>query len=236
MEKIHKMMRQFLFLAICTCTVWGTDCVWAADRGQILYYNFEDQASKVIRDVSGRGNDGIVRNSGNEQFEIHTEEIQGRKVQAMHLPGGDKGSYLELPENLLKGCSAFTISAWVKLHADTSYQRIWDFGNDQRSYFYLLTHGQNENAIGYTTAITENGWMQEQCVSMGSDFEKERWVLTTVTMEEDKMSLYLDGDLIESKSTGISLEKLNETQHNYIGYGQFGDQPINGDFAEISVF
>lgn len=206
------------------------------ERGQILYYNFEDADSIVVKDASGNGNDAIIRNYKKSGFQINMEVIRGVRVQALDLPGGKEGAYLELPDDILDGETQITICAWVKRHSNSGYQRIWDFGNDRNSYFYLLTNGGNEGFKGYSTAITDGGWTSEQGVSKGTDFEKNQWVFTAVTIRENEITLYEDGKMIGRTKADMTLSELGGTKHNYFGKSQFDDPHMDGELAEISMY
>lgn len=126
---------------------------------------------------------------------------------------------------------------WVNLSTDTGYQRIWDIGTDTNKYMYLLSDGGNDGFKGYSAAITNSGWQNEKGVSKGTNFDKNRWVLTTVVLDGRNMSLYENGAQVgETVDTGINISELAETDNNFIGYGQFGDAPTKGQFAEVKMF
>lgn len=208
---IHIKKRKFLpccvillFLAVVGCSV----AVQAKDReirGQILYYNFKDPKSAVVEDVSGRGNDGLIRNYRDDGVRVTREVINAVQVNALDLPGGTTGAYLELPSDILEGETEITVSTWVNLRSSTPYQRIWDFGNNQSSYLYLLSNGNNRGFKGYATAITIKGWTQENGVEKGSDFPRNTWVFTTVTIKDNRITLYEDGAVIGEAETQAEL-------------------------------
>ena len=213
-----------------------------AEEGLILYYDFNLQNSYAteIPDASGNQKVGALKRVGGGSVEgtysINDVNIYGKTVKALKLPGGADGSYLQLPDGILNGNEAVTISMWVNLSTDTGYQRIWDFGNDTTSYMYLLSDGWNEGFKGYAAAITTGGWSKEAGVQKETNIDKNRWVLTTVVMNGSTMSLYENGALIGTADTGITVSDLGDTTGNYIGYGQFGDAPTTGQFAEIKIY
>lgn len=248
-QLIQKLLASILSLALVLTGVipQGMSFVQAAGQtedGLILYYDFDLQNSFAteINDVSGNLNSGHLRRvSGSVEgsYSIDNVNIYGKKVKALSLPGGADGSYLQLPDGILNGKNAVTISMWVKLTTDTGYQRIWDFGTGTDKYMYLLSDGGNEGFEGYASAITVNGWNNEKGISKGPDknIDKNRWVLTTVVMDGAKMSLYENGEQIkETKDTGLTVNALENTTNNYIGYGQFGDAPTKGQFAEVKIY
>ena len=135
--------------------------------GLILYYDFnlQNSFSTMINDASGHENTGNLKRVGGESVEgtysINDVNLYGTTVKALSLPGGEDGSYLQLPDGILADKEAVTISMWVKLTTDTGYQRIWDMGNDTTKYMYLLSDGGNEGHQGYAAAITTEGWLNE---------------------------------------------------------------------------
>lgn len=205
-------------------------------KGQILYYNFKDIKSAVIEDVSGRGNDGVIRNYQEDGVRISTEVINGVRLNALDLKGGTTGAYLELPSGILENETEITVSTWVNLRSSARYQRIWDFGNNQSSYMYLLSNGNNKGFKGYATAITNQGWTHESGVEKGSDFPRNTWVFTTVTIEDNHITLYENGKVVGEARTKASLSELGATRNNYFGKGQFTDDPMNGKLAEIAIY
>lgn len=212
------------------------------DADLMLYYDFVLQNSYAteIPDVSQNQNVGKlerVEGAVEGSYKISDANIYGKKVKALELPGGADGSYLRLPNNILDGKTAVTISMWVNLFTDTGYQRIWDIGTGTTKYMYLLSDGGNDGFKGYSAAISNSGWQNEKGVSKGTNFDKNRWVLTTVVLDGSKMSLYENGAQIgETVDTGIDISELAGANNNFIGYGQYEDAPTKGQFAEVKMF
>ncbi len=249
-QLFQKLLAAFLSLALVLTGVipQGMSTVQAEEEvkedGLILYYNFDLQNSFAteINDLSGNENAGHLKRVGGTpegNYTIDNVNIYGKQVKALNLPGGDDGTYLQMPDGVLKDCDAVTISMWVKLTTDTGYQRIWDFGSNQTSYMYLLSDGGNPGFEGYTSAITTGGWGQEVGVSkgVGKNIDKNRWVLTTVVMDGSKMSLYENGQQVKTAvDTKLTVKDLGNTTNNYIAYGQFGNPPTKGQFAEVKIY
>lgn len=220
----------------------ATSPVQPSRDGLIVYYDFvsqNDQAA-MIPDASGNANNAdieAVSGGARGKYALIDANIYGRKVKALDLAGGEDGAYLCLPDELFNECEAVTISTWVKLSTDTGYQRIWDFGTGTTSYMYLLSDGGNEGFKGYASAVTTGGWSAEQGVQKGTNIAKNRWVLTTVVMDGSKMSLYENGELVgTNENTGITVSDLGNTTQNFVAYGQFGDAPTTGQFAEFMIY
>ena len=224
-QLFNKLLASILSLALMLTGVipQGMSFVQAAgtEDGLILYYDFDLQNSfsTVINDVSGHENAGNMKRvtgavEGN--YSINDTNIYGKKVKALTLPGGEDGSYLQLPNGILNGSEAVTISMWVKLNTDTAYQRLWDFGTGMDSYMYLLSDGGNDGFKGYAAAITTGGYTKEKGVQKESNIDKNRWVLTTVVMDGANMSLYANGEQVgQTVNTGLTVKALGDTTNNY---------------------
>ena len=213
------------------------------EDGLILYYDFvlQNSYSTKISDASGNEHAGELKRVGGGSVEgnysIIDTNIYGKSVKALSLPGGKDGSYLQLPDGILNGNEAVTISMWVKLTTDTAYQRIWDIGKGSSEYMYLLSDGANEGFKGYASGITKSGWSNEKGVQKGTNIDKNRWVLTTLVMDGSKMSLYENGKQIgETTDTGLKVSDLGATTGNYIAYSNCGDAPTKGQFAEVKIY
>ncbi len=212
------------------------------EDGLILYYDFhlQNNGSTVISDASGSQNSGELKNANGKldgTYSIEEVSIYGKDVHALHLSGGETGAYLQFPNGILYGHEAVTISAWVKLTTNNAYQRIWDFGTGQDKYIYLLSDGRNTGFWGYASAITTNGWTNEEGIQKKENIAKNRWVLATLVMDGTEMSLYENGRQIgNTVDTGICLADLGATTNNYLGYGQFTENPTAGWFAEVKIF
>ena len=202
----------------------------------VVYYDFADYSSTIINDMSGNGRAAVMMNYDKGGFTISDDEIFGTPVKALNLPGGADGGYMEFPTGILSGLDSATISVWVKLATDTAYQRIWDFGNDTTSYMYLLSDGYNPGAEGYAAAITNGGWSNEQVAHRMENIDKNRWVLTTVVIDGKKLTLYENGKKVDEKKTTIGISDIGATSRNFLGYGQFGDAPTKGSFAQVKIY
>lgn len=212
------------------------------EDGLILHYDFNmlNENATIVSDCSGNQNSGEIKCVGREMegtYSIKDVNIYGRPSKALELSGGVAGPYLQFPKGVLGGYDTVTISIWVKLFANNGYQRIWDFGTGQDNYIYLMSDGRNAGFQGYAAAITTGGWTNEKGIQKKDNLDKRRWVLTTVVIDGTRMSLYENGRQIgKTVDTGIALKDLGETTNNYIGYGQFGDNPTYGQFADVRIY
>lgn len=209
----------------------------------IVYYDFsqEENALEGILDMSGHGHTGVLKCVGEEKlsdkYKIEEIDLYGQKIHGLSMSGGAEGAYLQLPSGVIDGYDTLTVSMWVRLEGDAPYQRIFDFGSGMGKYFYLLSDGRNEGHEGYATAVTKEGWQHEIGVNKAEDITNGKFALTTVVVDNDKISLFENGRQVgESVDLGYSLSSLGEFTNNYIGYGQFFDMPTEATFAEIKIY
>ena len=213
-----------------------------ADEGLVLHYDFESlKTGTIVNDVSGNGKSGEVmpRGSGVETKEV---EIFGETQTAIVLQGGQPGTghnYVEMPAGVLNGLDSVTISCWVYVNQSSGYARIWDIGHNTTSYMYLLDSGYNTGHTGYTAALTNSGWGNEMGPEKGTALDTGVWKLTTVTFdgETNTMTMYEDGAQVgDSVVTDADLSILEGSTQNYIGYGQFGNDLLNGMVADFRIY
>ncbi|CUX47135.1 beta-L-arabinofuranosidase domain-containing protein [Clostridium sp. C105KSO13] len=168
--------------------------------------------------------------------------ILGREYTAFVLQGGQPDAthtYVEMPSGVLNGLEDVTVSCWVYMDEDNSgYQRIWELGSDTTSYMYMIANGFNEGHQGYTCALTNSGWGNERGPQSGKGLEAGKWIYTTMTFDgsEKQMSLYEDGRLIGTEKTDADLSVLQGTTNNWLGYGNFKNDIMNGMIADFKIY
>jgi Concanavalin A-like lectin/glucanases superfamily len=74
------------------------------------------------------------------------------------LPGAS-GDYVTLPSAFIQTLQDITITLWVNVHVDQTWQRVFDFGSSQTVYMFLTSHAGGANA---RFAITTAGNTMEQ--------------------------------------------------------------------------
>lgn len=211
-------------------------------KNLILWYDFTSlDSGTIVDDMSGHGKNGVVRPEGSG---VTTEDVNiyGTDYTAYKMNGGQPSStnsYVEMPTGILNGLEDTTISCWVYLdESGGRYQRIWDIGSDTQSYMYLIADGANQGHTGYTSALTNRGWGEEKGPQKGTPLETGKWIFTTVTFDgsEKEMSLYEDGKLIGTQKTDADLSAVQNTTQNWIGYGQFKNDILDGMVADFKIY
>lgn len=219
----------------------GVQAAGSSD-GLILRYDFKSlQSGTIVEDLSGNGKAGLAAPLG-AQPEIKTVSIYGTETTAFVLGGGspsEENPYVEMPQGVLNGLEDVTISCWVYINRSSGYARIWDLGSNTTSYMYLLDDGYNSGHTGLTAAITSSGWSNEKGPEKGTSLVTGTWKLVTVTFDgsEKEMKLYEDGVQIgETVKTDADLSVLNGSTQNWIGYGQFKNDLLDGMVADFRIY
>lgn len=235
--------------AACAMTVSSLPAVFVyadetdvPEKKLVLHYDFESlKSGTIVNDISGNGMAGVVRPTGSE---VKTESVSifGEDYTAFVMNGGqpdETHTYVEMPQGILNGLEDVTISCWVYMNsARNSYQRIWDIGSNTTSYMYLIADGANTGHTGYTSALTNSGWSDEKGPEKQTALGTGEWILTTVTFDgsEKTMSLYEDDVLIGTARTDTDLSVLEGSTQNWIGYGQFQNDIMNGMVADFKIY
>ena len=245
MKKKRSFIRRVIaMLAALAMTVTYLPAYVSAEEteGLVLHYNFESlKSGTIVNDLSGNGKAGVVRPTG-AGVETQTDLILGEEQTSFVMNGGQPDAthpYVELPQGVLNGLEDVTISCWVYLDvSDGEYHRIWDIGSGTTSYMYLLADGSNTGHRGYTAAITASSWSNEKGPEKQENLDTGRWIFTTVTFDgsEKSMSLYEDGELIGTEKTDVDLSVLEGSTQNYIGYGQWENDIMDGRIADFKIY
>lgn len=107
-QKVMAFLLAFVFVFTSVFPYGGVNVkADTTENGLILYYDFDMQNSYAteITDASGNGHTGTLKRAGGGSVEgtykISTVNIYGNSVKALTLPGGEDGSYLQLPNAIL---------------------------------------------------------------------------------------------------------------------------------------
>ena len=103
--------------------------------------------------------------------------VPGKIGNAVQLSGN--GDYVALPSGIVSSLHDFTISAWVNPSADTTWSRIFDFGNGTTPYMFLSVDG---GGAGLRFAITTGSNGAEQQLTGGGQLPLNTWSHVAVTL------------------------------------------------------
>lgn len=149
-------------------------------------------------------------------------------TQAMIFDGNN--DYVQLPAAV--GTSQdITISTWVKWNGGGAWQRIFDFGNNTRSYMFLTP----SSAAGTMRfAITKDGNGAEQFLETAA-LPTGQWVHLTVTLGGQTAILYINGKPAVAGQMQLDLSFINPA-NNFIGRSQWPDPLFNGAITDFRIF
>ncbi|GLY47094.1 family 43 glycosylhydrolase [Lentzea sp. NBRC 102530] len=174
-------------------------------------------------DATGHGYDGVL--AGDTAFSEGSLSLRGGHVQ--------------LPDNLLTGASAVTVSADVLVDpAQQTPYFLYGFGNTAANGVgdgYLFSTGD-----GYRGAIATGNWTTEQGVNSGRPLARGVWKNVTLTVGGGVGALYLDGVEV-ARTTGVTTRPSDLgggiTTANYLGRSVYAaDRPFLGRMKNVRLY
>ncbi|MET7280481.1 family 43 glycosylhydrolase [Kribbella sp. NPDC005582] len=201
------------------------DPVKADPNGLVAHYPLNQTSGTTATDATGHGYNGVV--SGD------TSWADG----ALTL-GGTNG-HVKLPDNLMAGLDAITVSAEVRIDpGQATPYFIWGLGNTSGGIGngYLFTTGD-----AYRTSIATGNWSTEQTATAGSAVPRGVWKTLTYTLTPDGIAtIYLDGVQVGRK-TGVTIAPGDigggRTTANYIGRSQYtSDKYLKGTVRDFRIY
>lgn len=220
-KKVVSFLLVFLFLfSSLNIPVFGDE----TDPSLILWYNFDDESSDVITDLSGHENHGIPFGNLTISDGLFDKSAKFNGIN----------TYIKLPSNLMADITDFTISTWVYLESSSMWQRVFDFGVNSSKYMFFAPNGDDVGRF----AITVSGNGSEQRVS-GSQVPINSWQHIVITKSGNTVTYYLNGSYnSSSNSVTLNPRDLGENLNNYIGKSQFtADDPyLKGYVDEFKVY
>jgi beta-xylosidase len=177
------------------------------------------------KDATGHGYDGLVQ--GNATF----------SDGALNLDGVD--DYVKLPNHLVNGMNAATVSAQVWLSPQQSGNYfLWNFGNSSNGEGngYLFATGDSQ----LRGAIAPGNYTTEQNAYSGTPLGRGAWHTVTWSQGGGKAVLYLDGrEVARNDAVTTTPASLGggKTIANYIGRSAYaGDNLMRGKVRDFRVY
>ncbi|WP_210583666.1 family 43 glycosylhydrolase [Streptomyces sp. GESEQ-35] len=197
-------------------------------EGPALWYKLDAASGSTVADASGNGRDGTV--SG-------TADWTGNG-QGLAFNGSD--SYIKVPDDVMKGLDAITVSTDVLVDsAQSTPYFIYGFGNSSGSSGngYLFTTGNS-----LRTSIATGNWSTEQTTRPADSHNLTRavWKHLTYTQTGSTGVLYEDGVEV-GRNTSVTITPgaigSGTTTANYIGKSVYsGDKLFKGRIRDFRIY
>lgn len=165
----------------------------------VMSLDFEDNAA----DSSGNGNDaGVSVGAGYLEGRVGSKSLYFNGVNNSASLPATVGNYDQL-----------TVACWVYWSGGSDDQRVFEFGDDSESSFYL-TPKANDGGLRF---VIKNDGVEGQLD--GTALEESRWTHLSVVLGEATAQLYIDGALVDESSVSIKPSDIASVL-NFIGKGQ----------------
>ena len=139
-----------------------------------------------------------------------------------------KNQYIQLPYQIANS-SELTIAMWVNSRMTSSWQRLFDFGNDTNHYLFLSPSNGSKMVFGIKNGGEEQR-VECQKLTMG------QWKHVAVTIGSGKVTIYVDGTETASASVDITPADIRPVM-NYIGRSQFTADPLfTGYIDDLRIY
>ena len=148
---------------------------------------------------------------------------------------GKADSYLQLPDDIIRELTDYSIAVWVKLDEVQNWTRIWDFGSGTSTNMFLTPrHGSSGNAVRFAIKKDDGG---ERQINSSSQMPVGQWTHLTVTKSGNIGVLYMNG-VETGRNTDMNLgpSDLGELTRNYIGKSQYADPMLKGTVDELRIY
>jgi hypothetical protein len=153
----------------------------------------------------------------------------------LFLASANKG-YLSVPPGILASAVEMTVSEWVYLKSNLSWQRIFDFGQDQNVDMVLLSNNNNTGRPRFAISLT--GPSGAQVIDGPSAFPTGSWTHLAIVIGPSGGILYINGQQVGANSSlTLRPADLGNTPNNYFGRSQYATDPyLDGNLDEIRIY
>ena len=187
------------------------------------WWKFDATSGTTAADSGYGGNPGTLQSGATW--------VVGAISNAVHLDGTANG-YVSLPSGLVSALNDFTISTWVKVDANATWARVFDFGSGTGNYMFLAP-ASGGASVRY--AITTGSG--EQQLNRAGNLSTGVWHHLAVTLAGSTGVLYVDGVPANTNlSMTLTPSSLGSTTQNYIGKSQWSDPNLTGSVDDFRIY
>lgn len=167
---------------------------------------------------------------------------------AVTLAGHMSDQYVDLPNGILSAMASVTLEMWLTWAGGSEWQRILDFGNDQKgvegsqssgdTYLFVTPRlpedGQNLLRVAYQRGIGYSEVRLDATRTLPAS--RLTHVAVTYDSEAAVLAVYIDGTLENSKSASLNLVGLDDI-NNWLGRSQYAADPeLNATIEEFRIY
>lgn len=188
-------------------------------KQKVLHYQFEgavaDSTDNLLDAVVSSG---VTYSTTNGYFKQGTKSLRLQSNNFVQLPAG------------IANYRQMTITMWCRAYSSsTSWQRYFDFGNGTDQYMFFTNRGD-----GQARFVLKNGGDEQR---LSTTALSTGWHHIAVTLADDKVSLYIDGNEVAS-SSDITIRPADFNPcMNFIGMSQFSADPVlNGWVDDFRMY
>jgi len=201
----------------------------------ILHYEFNDDITEgIVRDSSGKGNDGIIKGTG-----------ASMKDGILTLTGN---AYVELPRGMFDKKDTLTITLWLKNETGKGNYSAMFFGTTQNYpvQYWLFNpcnpDGRFKSVItnGYNTS---SPWSTEYGISptnsaygIAGPITDDSWAFYTTVIEPNQITAYYNGVKIGTVAVSRKVSDFGENLVAYLGKSSYPDILLKGSFKDVKVY
>lgn len=186
----------------------------------LLHYTFDDVSEFMAIDETLNELDGVLSGS------VLPVGVPGIIDGALQLDGAQK-QYVQLPDNILIGKSAVSVSSWIRLAKAIAWDRLFDFNSDESNWFYFSPTGWNTAASTFGTrcaARTPSALAPE--ITLTETVSINAWHHVAIVFAKPYLRYYLDGTLkAQVDNVSFATSDLAATDHNWIGRSVYPADP-----------
>lgn len=205
----------------------STEVVAKPNTGQRDFYQFDEVS----------GSKGIDAWSANHAALAATASRAVGKYGKSMLLDGSANAYATLPAGIFSTLNDFTISAWVRMDAISTWMRVFDFGSSTTQYMFLTVQAGVTNGQSTIRYAAKNGSAAEQNINYNYTFPLNTWTYLAVTRAGNTTTLYINGTSVAT-STNITIKPsaMGNTTQNYLGKSQFNDPMFKGSIDNFKIY
>jgi hypothetical protein len=218
------------------------NCVAGSEppQGSLIHrYSFDGTTAVATDAISGADGNVITTING---APVATP-LDGSGVLSMD---GKAHKYVDLPNGIVSSLTDITVVTWMTWVDGAAYQRVFDFG--------ISTQGEGLGDAGrsYLAVMPKTGFDNQLKPGLGGEMKAPGFPTVTLASAEDmrnrpaqvafvlkgglSAALYLDGNLLASQTTAITLADIDD-RNNWIGQSQYSvNPPFWGSYEEFRIY